>query len=63
MAESTGSQHRQNAEALRQTRRELDSDLARLADNANGIEALEEPTLPDHASGCVAPPADRDARG
>ena len=67
MDETTGPPRRaareQNAEALRQTRRELDPDLARIADNANGIEALEQPTLPDHPGGCVVPrTADRDDR-
>jgi hypothetical protein len=66
MAETTGpprrDTHEQNAEALRQTRRELDPDIARLADTADGIEALEQPTLPDHAGGgCVVPATDRDA--
>ena len=39
-------QQQENAEALRDTRRALDPEMAELADNDHGIDALEQPAPP-----------------
>lgn len=69
MSERTGrNTHEQNADALREARRQLDPEVAEIADTSKGVEALEQSTGPDHPSRCVGqlatdePPPTRDQR-